>query len=94
MKITHKGLGIDYELPEVTQGDMEDIEAELTVPTEEEGRIKISTFNGQLVRMGCKLGWLNGLKEDEIRGMKPAAIDYIAEHIALHINEARQIPLE
>jgi len=90
-KIVHEKLGVNYELPELLQGEMETFEAEYQTFAEARG-IQLSVFSGCVVRTAAKIGWLNGLKEEDVAKMNPGAVLFISNHIAEAIMAAREIP--
>jgi len=140
-RIENEALGLDYEIPELTQGRVEDfyrergrIEAGMRQITADsyverlgkfagtlakldldgaelqavlteftDGLTRISAGAGELsgaegngatVRAMARLDWLDGVDEDDVAEMKPAAVRLIAMELVGFVNEAYRIPGE
>lgn len=94
MKIVHKTLGIDIEMPEILQGQLEEFEVLLQphVASVNDGSVQLATFNGAVVRSAAKVGWLPGISEDDVSRMKPNHITFIANEISRALIDAREVP--
>jgi len=94
MKIQHKKLGIDIEMPEILQGALEDFEKEIHPAIEDinENGLLVAKFNSVLVRAACKVGWLPGFDVESIPTTQPATITFIANNVSEAVTKAREIP--
>jgi hypothetical protein len=90
--IQHKGLDLEFELPEILQGSLEVYEKELSKYVTDIENIQVAVWQGGVVRAATKAGWLEGLKEKEIDSMKPNAIAWLSARIVEHVSAAREIP--
>lgn len=91
--IRHKKLGLEIQMPEITQGGMEKFE-EAMRPYNDKDAFSLSIFSGGIVRTAAKLGWLPGISEDVVSEMKPATVEFMAGKIAEYIQQTRTIPPE
>lgn len=94
MKIQHKGLGIDIDMPEILQGKLEEFEreTEAAISYVNEHGLQVAIFNGSLLRAAVKVGWLPGIEIDEIPNMPPAKVAFIASQITQALIDARDVP--
>lgn len=94
MKIVHKTLGVDVEMPEILQGQLEEFEAIIQphVALVNEGNAQLAKFNGAVVRAAVQVGWLPGLSEDDIAKMKPAKVSFLANEVSAALIQAREVP--
>lgn len=93
--VKHKTYGFDFELPEITQGSLEQYEKALNSLTKDMGGIELAVFNGAVVRAAVKVGWLDGhINPDEIDNWKPGKTGYLTKQISAHVVEARKIDPE
>lgn len=92
--IENEALGIAYDLPELTQGRMEDFYRERRRMLEDDDNVSGAEGNGATVRVLARLGWLEGLDEDDIPEMKPAVVFLIAVEFSRIVTEAYEIPGE
>lgn len=89
-QVVHEKLGINYEMPELRQRDLEAFQ-----PAYFEEKAKTPGAYGEAgatVRVAARMGWLAGLKEDAVADMAPNAVLYLAVQIHKHISEAISIP--
>ena len=94
-KVEHEALGLSFELPNwgLVQRDVESFYAAL----QEQGvRGALAPIrNGAIVRAAINCGWLEGqLAIDEVEGMHPAGITWLAAEIDQIVAEAYVIPGE
>lgn len=94
MKIVHKTLGVDIEMPEILQGQLEEFESIIQpdVVSVSEGNAQLARFNGAVVRAAAQVGWLPGLNPDDIEKMKPAKVSFLATEISGALIQAREVP--
>ncbi len=92
MKIQHKGLGVAYELPDLTQRMVEDYFKALRERTVEAKEISSPEFAGDVVRTAAALEWLDGL--GEVGDLKPSVTVWLSGKINDHVVEALEVPPE
>ena len=94
-KIEHEGLDLSFELPELTQGRMEDFYRERRKVLDAiEGEPSGAEGNGATVRVLARLGWLEGVEEDDVSDMRPAAVMFLSTEFLGIVQEAYAIPGE
>ena len=93
MEIKHKTYNLDFVLPEITQGTLEQFEKFLEKTIEEMGSVKLAVFNGGIVRAAIAAGWVD-ISLDEIPNMPPGKITYLSGKITKHVEAARQVAPE
>lgn len=75
-KITHKKLGIDYQVKDIGQKTLEEwVEDFNSRPSE--GRVQ---YDGAAVRAALAVGWIPGDPSD-VDNMSPAATRYISQEL-------------
>jgi len=89
MKIAHKKLGVEFELPELKQRDVETFFAKLR---EDGAEVSGPEYAGRLARAAASVGWLNGV--GDIGDMKPAVVVWLSSKLNEYIAEALTIPPE
>ncbi len=92
MKIEHKGLGVSYELPDLTQRQVEDLFASLREKGTDDDEISAPEYAGNVVRTAVELEWLNGI--GPVGEMKPAVVTWLAGEINNLVAEAITVPPE
>jgi hypothetical protein len=94
-RIENEALGIAYDLPELTQGRMEDFWLHRRNWLDRiEGEPSGAEVNGAIVRVLARLGWLEGVEETDVPEMKPAVVMFIAAEFSRIVAEAYAIPGE
>jgi hypothetical protein len=96
MRLEHKGLGVSVELlDELLQRH---VEAYFVALRELGGEDYLNSStperSGYWVRAGCRSGILNSLSEEDVSGMKPAAVMWLSAKLDEHIASAMEIPPE
>lgn len=92
-RVENKALGLNFELPEILQGDLEVFEVEVE-PFVTNAGTKINSLYGAIVRAAAKVGWLDdaGIKVDDVGKMKPKVVQFIGENVFAHVGDAREVP--
>ena len=93
MKIEQEQLGISYDLPEFLQRDIEAFYAMLRKLNGDGKRSNIE-YNGNVVRTAAKLGWLDGVEEKDVGGMRPNVVNWLASELSTAVSAAFDIPGE
>ena len=96
MKLEHKSLGVSAELQdELLQKHVEayfvalrDLGGEKYFDQSTPQRL------GNYVRAACTAGILNTIHAEDVYGMKPAAVAWLAQKLDSHIAQALKIPPE
>jgi len=96
MKLEHKSLGVSAELQdELLQKHVEayfvalrDLGGEKYFDQSTPQRL------GNYVRAACQAGILNTVHAEDVGGMKPAAVAWLAQKLDSHIAQALKIPPE
>ena len=94
MKIEHKELGLEYELKDDLR--QRDIEAFFKARRELGGDKNLSgpEHNGCVVRAAVRGEWVDGISEDDVDTMHPAAVTWLASEIQDAIGAAFEVPGE
>ena len=96
MRLEHKKLGIVAELQdELLQRHVEAYFVALReLGGEKSFDLSTPQRLGNYVRAGCKAGILNTVHAEDVDGMKPAAVAWLAQKLDSHIAQALTIPPE
>ena len=92
--IEHKSFDIKIELPEITQGTLEEYETILAKTIGPLENIEITKLQGNIVRAAAQVEWLNGIAIDDVVNMKPSLVVWLSNKITEHINNAKKVPEE
>ncbi len=92
MKIEHKGLGVSYDLPDLTQRMVEEMFAGLRAKGVGDDDTSAPEYAGNVVRVCKELGWLDGI--GDVDEMKPNVTVWLSGEINNHVAEALTVPPE
>lgn len=93
MKIKQEQLGIEYDLPDFRQRDIEAFYATLRELNDGKKLSNIE-YNGNVVRTAARLGWLKDTAEDDVGDMYPNAVNWLSGEISEAVTTAFDIPGE
>jgi len=96
MRLEHKKLGVSAELQdELLQRHVEAYFVALRdLGGEKSFDLSTPQRLGNYVRAGCTAGILNTIHAEDVDGMKPAAVAWLAQKLDSHIAQALTIPPE
>lgn len=88
--ISHEKLAVTAVLEEPTQKQLETYQEKLLEFTQ--NAKSAAVYNSSMMRAAIMAGVLTGIEPGSIDGMKPAAVKYISQQVAVWMKECQDIP--